>query len=710
MTMKHNAPLIKHLFEPSSVAVIGASSDQGKIGYKVVDNIIASGFTGKLYPVNPKGGEIIGLKSLKAIEEMPEGIDLATIVIPAKFVLDTVKKCAAKKVKFLSIITSGFSEIGNLEEEKEIVRISQENGMRVLGPNIFGIYSAKVKMNATFGPKDVLPGGVAIVTQSGALGIAMIGKTRAENIGLSSIVSVGNKSDIDETELVDYLVSDDETKVILMYIEGIKNGENLVNTLKKATRVKPVIVIKSGSSKRGAAAAASHTGSLAGADEVFSDIMKQCGVSRASTIREGLNWCKFFSVSTMPKGENSVIITNGGGIGVLAADACEHYKVSLYDNVDSMKKAFEGAVPDFGSVKNPVDITGQATLEDYELSLNAALNHDDIHSVIVLGCETAVLNSERLTSYVNNSFDKYKGKKPIVFSFLGGTTIEKSIQELKSSGIPIFSDVYDAVSCFGVMYHEYNNHLTRSIEPLSAAVAPKVNTAKIKSLVDNALADGRNFLLAHEGHGIMEAAGIPMPQSRVAHNLDEAVSFAESIGYPVVMKIVSKDILHKSDAGGVALDLQTRDEVVDAYQAIMHSCRKYNKNAVITGIEVCEMIKHGAETIIGARIDGSFGPVIMFGLGGIYVEVMKDVSFRALPVTHGEALAMMKGIRGYPLLLGVRGEAKKDIGSIADVMTKVGQILSCCSDITDIEINPLVAYDEGEGVKAVDVRVLIKRK
>ncbi|HSR13652.1 MAG TPA: CoA-binding protein, partial [Thermodesulfobacteriota bacterium] len=341
-----NHPDIRVLFEPKSIAVIGAAREQTKIGFKVVENIVTGGYRGCVYPINPHGGEILGLKTFRTLEEVQKPVDVATLVIPAKYVFEAVKSCAKKNVKYLSIISSGFSEIGNSEEEKRIVSYAREHDMRVLGPNIFGIYSAPASLNATFASTGITPGRVAIITQSGALGIAMIGKTNVEKIGLSSIVSVGNKADVDEADLLEYLVDDGLTKIVLMYIEGVRSGERLINAVKKTTRKIPIVVIKSGRSERGAMAAASHTGSLAGSDEIFAAIMKQCGVLRAESVDEAFNWCKFLANTAFPSGENTVIVTNGGGIGVMATDACEKYGVRLYDDIGALKEAFSPVTPD----------------------------------------------------------------------------------------------------------------------------------------------------------------------------------------------------------------------------------------------------------------------------------------------------------------------------------------------------------------------------
>ncbi len=696
---------MKYLFEPRSIAVIGASTDTSKIGHKILHNIISGGYGGAVYPVNPGGGEILNMKAYKNLVEIDGEIDTASIVIPAKFVIDAVQQCATKGVKHIQIITSGFSELGNTEEEREIVSIAHSHGMRVLGPNIFGIYSSVSSLNATFSASSIPPGNVAILTQSGALGIAMIGKTAVDNMGLSAIVSIGNKCDIDEADLIEYLIPQEETRVILMYIEGVKEGERLISVLESATSKKPVVAIKSGRSKRGAMAAASHTGSLAGSDEIFDAIMRQCGVLRAESIEEAFNWCKFLAHSPKPKGDRGVIVTNGGGIGVMATDACERYEIPLYDDQEVLKEVFEPVTPSFGSTKNPIDITGGARSEDYRIALSAPATSEHMDATIALYCETATFDSDNLIPMIRETYEKHRvAGKPITYAIVGGADVENSLHALKVENIPVYSDVYEAVSCLGMLYR-YDRYLSERSDIVAEA---KIDTKTINDIIEIALGEGRNFLLANESSAVMGAAGISIPESRVAHNIDEALRDAEEIGYPVVMKIVSRDILHKSDAGGVALDLEDREEVIDAYEAIIHNCKAYNPNAVIDGVEVGEMLQPGIELIVGARRDASFGPIVMCGLGGIYVEVMKDVTFRALPLDRKETLSMLKEIRSYPLLLGVRGEEKKDIDGVIETIIKVGTIISKCKHITDIEINPIVVYEQKKGLKALDARILTR--
>ena len=697
---------IRYLFEPRSVAVIGASADPKKIGHSILKNIISGGYRGAVYPVNPKADEILGIKNFKSVSEINAEIDLAAIVIPSREVVRTVEACAEAGVKHVEVITSGFSEAGNSEEEHEMLRIARSRGMRILGPNIFGLYSSSASINATFSATGIDPGPVAILTQSGALGIAMIGKTSVENIGLSAIVSLGNKCDINESDLLEYLISHEPTKAILLYIEGVKEGEPLIRVLRRATAKKPVLAIKSGRSKRGAMAAASHTGSLAGSDEIFESVMKQCGVIRAESLDEAFNWCKFLALTPLPRGRRAVIVTNGGGVGVMATDACEKFGIDLYDDQEILKKTFGPVTPSFGSTKNPVDITGSANSADYAAALTVPADSSTMDATIALYCETATFDSENLENMITDTYNRHlSAGKPITYAAIGGNSVEQVILGLKKKNIPLFSDVYEAVSCIGTAYRyrKFLDEMSSDIEEAS------IDEKKINAVIEKAAADNRTFLLANEGIEVLDAAGITVPISRIARSVGQAVESAEKIGYPVVMKIVSRNILHKSDAGGVALDLLSRDEVMDAYEAIMHNVKAYNPDAVIDGIEITKMVSSGTEIIIGARIDASFGPIVMCGLGGIYVEVMKDVVFRSFPLGRKEITAMLKEIRSFPLLLGVRGEKRKDIEEVINAVIKVGTIIDKCRMITDIEINPVVVYEEGCGIKAVDARILIKK-
>lgn len=707
MNRKDEDGNIRRLFEPRSIAVVGASADPGKIGYKILENIHSGGYVGRIAPVNPRGGEILGLPVHENVEAVPGEVDVAVITVPAKFVRAAVEDCGRKGVKYLLVITSGFSEVGNLRGEREVVSLAREAGMRIVGPNMFGIYSAAASLNATFGPSTIRPGGVAIISQSGALGLAMIGKTYTENIGLSAICSVGNKADVDEADLLEYLVPQEETKVILMYIEGVREGERFIKALREATAVKPVIVVKSGRSARGAAAAASHTGSLAGSDRVFDAVARQCGALRAETVKDAFDWCRYVSVNPLPRGEETVIITNGGGMGVLATDACEKFGIHLYDDPEVLKNIFSPVTPEFGSTRNPVDLTGGAEAEDYDRALDAALARDDVHSVIALYCETAVFDAGKLPGMVHENYRKYREReKPVTFSLFGGESTEATVSRLSREQVPVFGDVYEAISPLGAAYACRRYRESRK----EAFDVPAVDREALRGIIGPIRAEGRHFLLAGEAQKLMGISGVPVPRTRLASTLGEAVEASRDIGYPVVMKVVSRDIVHKSDAGGVALDLDNEKEVMDAYEAILQNCRTRVPGARIQGVEVAEMVKGGTEMIAGAKIDPSFGPIVMVGLGGIYVEVMKDVAFRSYPLDRGEVLSMIREIRSYPLLLGVRGESPKDIRTLVDTILLLGEMVFQCREVSDIEINPLVVYDEGRGARAVDVRVLLAKE
>jgi acetyltransferase len=695
---------MRTLFEPRSVAIIGASLDTEKIGHRIVANLVESGYSGEIVPINPKGGTLFDRPIRTDLDELQQAPDLAVIAIPAAHVLDAVDRCGRGGVKHAIIITSGFAEIGREDAEREIVARAREHGLRILGPNVFGIFSAAASMDATFGPGGILPGRVAIITQSGALGIAMIGRTAAESLGLSALVSVGNKSDIDEADLLSYLAFDAATRVVLLYIEGVRNGEKLLDTLRAVVPQRHVIVIKSGRSERGAQAAASHTGSLAGADEVFDDLMRQCGVLRATSIEEAFDWSHYLAHAPMPAGEGAVIVTNGGGIGVLATDACERYRISLFDDQPALQEAMGDAVPEFGSAHNPVDITGQANADAYEKALGSLADHPRMHAAIALYCETGLFDVDAFSQLLRRLWHRMRNRKPLIVSLFGGSSVDSVIRELRREGLPVFSDVYDAVASLGALYASWRAR-NREAEEIPAE---EIDIEEVRGIVQGALDDGRNALIGEEIHRLASLLGLTIPSSLIARNLEEAIAGAEQIGYPVVLKIVSKDILHRSDAGGVALDLEDERELIDGYQAVLRQSRSNVPGASIAGVEVAEMVPSGLETIVGARQDPSFGPVVMFGLGGIYVEVIKDVTFRAAPVSRRVVQQMISDVQAYPLLLGVRGEEPKDIEAIVPVVVRLGTIIQAVREISDIEVNPLVVYDQGAGVKALDVRVLLR--
>ncbi|WP_456396534.1 acetate--CoA ligase alpha subunit [Thermococcus sp.] len=448
---------VEALFKPRSVAVIGASGKPGKIGYSIMKNIIEYGYEGKIYAVNVKGGEIEisgrKFKVYKSILDVPDEVDMAVIVVPAKFVPQVVEECGKKGVKALPIISSGFGELGEegRKVEEALVETAHKYGMRILGPNIFGVVYTPTKLNATFGPTDVLPGKLALVSQSGALGIALMGWTILEKVGLSAIVSIGNKSDLDDADMLEYFENDENTGAILIYMEGVKDGRRFMETAKRVSMKKPIIIIKAGRSERGAKAAASHTGSLAGADKIYEAAFKQSGVLRALTVGEAFDWARTLSNLPEPAGENVVILTNGGGIGVMATDAAEEEGLHLYDNLDDLK-VFANHMPPFGSYKNPVDLTGMADARSYEGAVRDALANPNMHAIAVLYCQTAVLDPRDLADLVIREYNESGRKKPLVVAIVGGIEAKEAIDRLNEEGIPAYPEPERAIKSLAALY------------------------------------------------------------------------------------------------------------------------------------------------------------------------------------------------------------------------------------------------------------------
>jgi len=444
--------ILKYLFYPRSIAVIGASRYPRKVGYEILENIIKYGFKGAIYPVNPKATEILGLKCYPSIKNVPDEVDLAIICIPAPIVPTIVKECGEKGVKVLAIISSGFREIGNTELERTIVQIAAKYGMRILGPNIFGIFCARSRLNATFGPTDVIPGKIALISQSGALGIALMGWTISEKIGLSAVVSVGNKADIDDADLLEFFMEDDSTNTIMIYLEGLKRAREFIQIAKRVSIKKPIVIIKAGRSERGAKAAVSHTGAMATNDVIYSAAFKQCGVLRALDLESALDWVRALSELRAPEKEGVLIITNGGGIGVMATDECIERDLKLVDPPEDLIEAMRRHMPPFGSPLNPVDLTGQATEYEYYGAIVDALTHPSVHSLIVLYCETAIVDPMRVAESIVRARDNTRTEKPIVASLVGGGRTIEAMDYLNSNGIPTYPTVSRAVSALAALY------------------------------------------------------------------------------------------------------------------------------------------------------------------------------------------------------------------------------------------------------------------
>ncbi|MCD6106280.1 MAG: CoA-binding protein, partial [Thermoplasmata archaeon] len=535
--------MLERLLNPRTIAVVGASHKPGKVGHEVLRNLINYGFPGKIYPVNPKGGEILGLRVYRSLLEVPDEVDLAVIVVPARIVPSVVEDAGRKGVKALAIITSGFSETGpeGAELERRIVETARRYGMRILGPNIVGIMSTSKRINATFSGLTPYPGSVTIISQSGALLIAMAGRTWIEKVGINDMISIGNMSDITFPDLLQYYYGDESTKVIGLYIEGLKKGREFIEVARRAN--KPIVALKAGVSRRGALAAASHTGSLAGSAAVYRGAFRQARVVWANDLDDFFDKMLVLSLLRPPENGHVLIITNGGGVGVLSTDEAERQGIELEDPPKDLKEELRKYMPEFGSDKNPVDLTGMATDKEYYGTVSAALSHPWVGALVVLFCETALTSPQKVADAIVRAYDDSGRTKPIVVSFVGGPETMKAADTVKERGIPIYKSPELALRALaGLM--EYARILKKG-EPEFHPFGD-VDRERVRRVLDAARAEGRSFLLEHEAKEVLEAYGVPVARTRVASSPEEAVALARETGLPVVMKIVSPDIVHKS--------------------------------------------------------------------------------------------------------------------------------------------------------------------
>ncbi len=701
-----NLEVLNGLLKPKSIAVVGASATPGKIGYTVVKNLLDSGYEGPIYPINPKRDEILGLKAYPSVLDVPGPIDAAVIVIPARYVVQVAEECGKKGVKGLIVIASGFSEVGRHDLEDALVSTARRYGMRVLGPNIVGVLSNSDKCNASFAPILPLPGKAALVSQSGALLIAMDTATYTRRVGFDKLISIGNMSDVNFADMVEWLSQDEHTACISLYIEGLKDGRRFIEVSRKTS--KPIIALKSGVSAHGAAAAASHTGSLAGSGKVYEAAFQQAGVVHASDLNNLFDRTLALSLQPPMKGENLLIITNGGGVGVLATDAAERYGIPLRFAPEDVQAELKKHMPEFGSAKNPADLTGMAGREWYEESVEHTFGHPWVDALTVLYCETAMTDPMEIARAIKAAVDRSGvTDKPITVSFVGGERSERAMQWLVEHGIPAYGAPDVAVNAIAAL-REYA--LTHEAGQGEFHPYADVDEAAARAIIAKVRGEGRE-MTEIEAKGIFKAYGLPVAQTILATTEEEAVKLAAQIGYPVVMKIVSPDILHKSDAGGVKVNVKNADEVRAAYNEILANARAYKPEADIHGVAIQEMAPWATEVILGSINDPTFGPTVMFGLGGIFVEVLKDVTFRVAPVNEAMAAQMLTDIKGAPILAGVRGEKPRDRAALAEVLSRYSQMITDLGDeIAESDANPVIVYEEGQGVKVVDARIILKTK
>ncbi len=693
---------LKALFEPQSIAVIGASRKEGSIGYMVVKGLIDSKFAGKIYPVNPNADEILDLKCYKAATEIGAPIDLAILTVPAQFAIAATEDAGLAGTKVVAVITSGFSEVGRRDLEEQLVDTARRHKMGLVGPNIVGILNNPAKANASFAPYLPYPGSIALVSQSGALLIALDGMTWINKIGISHMISIGNMADLDMADFIDALNQDPYTTAISLYVEGLKDGRKFLKSAQSSQ--KPIIAIKAGVSQRGELATASHTGSLAGSSQVYGAAFKQFGINSARDLDDLFVRSIALSMMKPLMGDRVVVITNGGGAGVLATDAAERYGVPLTDPPQELKDAFRKWMPDFGSPRNPVDMTGMAARPHYSGACLDALKHPWTDGAAILYCETAVTDPQDIAEGIYQAYQDGGATKPVVVSLIGGERCLKAGEWLKQKGVPCYFDPAEAMSALGAL-REYGRYLERKEAAVFSSYAD-VDKAKVRSVLDTAKAEGRTALMEIEAAAVFRAYGLPLAESILAGDQEEAVQAAEKLGYPVVLKIASPDILHKTDAKGVKVDISNPAEVRTAFTEILANAKAYKAEAKIAGILVQEMApKGGTEVIFGAIKDAAFEQTIMFGLGGIFVEVLKDVTFRIAPISANEAKSMVMEINAYPIIKGARGEKPRDQEALADALSRLSQLTIDFPEIKELDANPVLLYQKGMIV--VDARIIL---
>ncbi|HYU55287.1 MAG TPA: acetate--CoA ligase family protein [Candidatus Dormibacteraeota bacterium] len=693
---------LEALFAPKSIAVIGASNRQGSVGRAVFTNILLNEYTGTVYPVNPKDRSISGVRSYPSIGDLPESVDVAVVVVPAAVVPAVTEECGKKGVKGLIIISAGFKEVGQdgAALERQVASLAQKYSMRMVGPNCLGTINTdpEVRLNASFASQMPLEGSIAFASQSGALGEAVIDYATGEGIGFSKFISVGNKADVNENDILEYLREDPKTKVILLYIEDIVDGRKFVDTVSKVTEEKPIIAVKAGVSPEGAKAASSHTGALAGSDEAYNAILKQSGVLRVESIIDLFDYARAFAKQPLPRGNRVAIITNGGGPGIMATDASVRYGMQISQFSEATKAKLRAGLPKEASVNNPVDLIGDAQSDRYELALQA-LYDEGVDCGLVLLTPQAMVDLKKVAETIASVGPRFG--KTILTSILGLTDITPAVEVLESNNIPHYTFPESAVRALAAMY-EYQRWVER---PRTQIKHFDVDVGKAQEIILNAKRAGLTNLPQDEALRILSTYGIPVIKTETALSKTEAVEAATRIGYPVAMKIVSPDVVHKIDVGGVKLDLNSDQDVSEAFDEILKNVNSRVPGARIEGVLLQEYITGGTETIIGIHRDPKFGPLLMFGLGGIYVEAYRDVSFRLAPIRELSADNMISQIRGSKILQGFRGQPPADTKTIAECIERLSQLSIDLPDVTELDVNPLVAF--ANGCKALDARVII---
>lgn len=696
--------MLDMFFNPCSVAIVGASENPMKLGNRILANVINGGYKGQIYPINPTAKEILGYPCYPSVVSVPGSIELAVIVVPTSAVINVMDECGRKGVSGAIVITAGFREAGEEGKQLELklLEVARNYGIRVFGPNCLGVIDMWTPLNASFANNSTDAGAIAFTSQSGALGAAVLDYALLAKINFSHFASLGNKADVDEVALFEYWADNPHTKVIMAYIEGLGDGPTFIKAARATALKKPIIAVKSGRTASGSKAVSSHTGSLAGSDAAYDAAFAQSGVLRAASVQELFDYGIAFAYQPLIRGNRICIVTNAGGPGVMATDAMEPNGLLLASLKPETEAALKPILPSAANIHNPVDVLGDAHSDRYAKALDIVMQDSNIDGIIVILTPQAGTDVKEIAQVV---IDRSKQTdKPIVACFIGGTMASVGVEAFAINHVPSYPFPERAIASLGAMYRYW----TWLQEPEAIIETFDVDKATVSSLFAKIRQEGRTTIGDTEAQAILKAYGITTPRSSVATTPEDAVAYCNEVGYPVVMKIASPDILHKSDVGGIKVGIKNDAEAREWFKTIIDRAQAAIPTATIWGIQIQEMVTNAREIIIGMNNDPQFGPLVMFGLGGIYVEVLKDVTFRVAPMTRLQAKQMVEAIRSYKLLAGVRGQAPADLDAVIDVLLRVSQLVIDFPEIAEMDINPLLVREQGKGAVAVDMRLILK--
>ena len=699
---------LESFFYPESIAVVGTNRQKGTVPGDVFINLFKAGFNGVIFPVSPRDKYISGVKTYKYVIDIEDPVDLAVIVFPSSVVHLALEQCGEKGIKAVIVISAGFREVGGIGEEREeqLMEIAEKYDMSIIGPNCLGVINTdnQVRLNASFARSIPHEGNIGFISQSGALCTGVLDYARAHHIGFSKFISFGNKPDVNETDLLYYLADDEKTSIILLYLEEISDGRSLIETAEYVIGKsnKPILLLKGGRTSEGASAAASHTGSIAGSDKICDAACEQSGIIRCNTIEDMFNIAVAFAYQPRPETNKVAIITNAGGPGVLATDAVisEGLKISRFS--DETTDILRRSLPATANINNPVDVIGDARADRYKVAISAVCEDPDVGGVFVILTPQSMTEINEIAREVINVSHRYE--KPVYASFMGEADVGEGIQLLRRNRIPHYFLPESMAKSFAGTYH-FNELAKRT------KTKPKhfgdVNKNKAHELLDTAIKSNKKHLPEYEALKILETYKLPFLPNGLAKSGEEAGKIADKLGYPLVMKVMSDEIVHKFDVQGVVLNINSRKEAEEAYHLINERVTKNAPDVNIEGIFVTRQIPKGEEVILGIKRDVVFGPVILFGLGGINVEIYEDVSFGITPIEEEVAIQMIEKIKAYPLLKGFRGSKPRDLDAVKETIMRLSQLALECPQIEELDINPLIVGEEGEGAFIADAKLML---